>query len=279
MSGRKLDIRTVTLHEIKMGFRNPWAYTFLFLFAFFSLSLVLIQSRAAFGIQGYSHMMGTLMNLILYLLPLMTLLLGSISVTSEKEEGRWQLLAAYPISSASFLLGKYFGLAAVLLSIVGVGYGLSGMTAAMAGQAASVQASVAIFVFSLGIILLYLAISLLIGTMAKNRWQALTLSVAVWFVTILAWPALLIAGLGLLPYKWIQPVLEFLTLLNPAEFLRIFTVISVGGGSVFGPAYYQWVNWAQQPFGSGLFVLISLLWLAVTLVISILIWERGRTRD
>lgn len=273
-----MDVWTIAKHEMKLGFRNPWSLTFLLLFAFFSLALVLIQSRTAFSIKGYSHMMGTMMNLILYLLPLMTLLLGSQSLTSEKEEGRWQLLATYPISSASFLLGKYSGLAVVLLAIVGFGCGLSGMIVSLAGIAASFSASVAILSFSAGIVLLYLGIALLIGTIANNRWQALTLAVSVWFVSILAWPVLLIAGLGLLPYKWIQPLLEMLSFLNPAELLRIFTIMKFGGGSVFGPAYYQWVKWVQQPGAAGLFALISLLWISVVLAASVVIWERGRSR-
>ncbi|WP_316244826.1 ABC transporter permease [Paenibacillus senegalensis] len=124
---------TIATREIKLGFRNPWAYSFLVLFALFSLALLLIQSQNQ--ISGYTSTTAGMLNLILYLLPLMTLLLGSFSLTSEKEEGGWQLLATYPLNTSAYLLGKYVGLAVVLLVIISFGFGLSGVLGVVVGKA------------------------------------------------------------------------------------------------------------------------------------------------
>ncbi|MDQ0049262.1 ABC-type transport system involved in multi-copper enzyme maturation permease subunit [Paenibacillus polymyxa] len=61
------------------------------------------------------------------LLPLMALLLGSFTLSSEKEEGSWQLLSSYPLSTLRFLPGKYIGIAIVILTIVAFGFGLDGV--------------------------------------------------------------------------------------------------------------------------------------------------------
>ena len=163
----------------------------LILFTLFALILLLIHSQQA--VSGYTSATGSMLNLILYLLPLMTLLIGSFSLTAEKEEGSWQLLSTYPLPTMSFLLGKYAGLSIVLITIVAFAYGFSSLAGAAAGGGFELQALLLFLLFSVLLILLYLAVALIIGTLAKNRWQALTIAVSVWFFTIIGWPALLIA--------------------------------------------------------------------------------------
>jgi Cu-processing system permease protein len=76
------EIGYVAAREIKIGFRNPWAYSFMALFALFMLSLLLINAQSY--VKGYSGISGTMLNLALYLLPLMALMLGAFSLTGEK---------------------------------------------------------------------------------------------------------------------------------------------------------------------------------------------------
>ncbi|MCZ8523044.1 MULTISPECIES: ABC transporter permease [Paenibacillus] len=270
-----MNVIHIALREIKIGFRNPWAYSFMALYTLFSLSLLLINAQSF--MQGYSSSTASMLSLILYLLPLMTLLLGSFSLTSEKEEGSWQLLSTYPLSTASFLWGKYVGLTAVLITIVAFGYGISGVVGALIGHGLPPDTFGLFLAFSIGLILLFLAIALGIGTLARNRWQALTIGVSVWFFAIIGWPTLLIAILGFLPYLWIKPALVALTILNPAEIVRLFVVIKLGGGSVLGPEYYTWVEWIQKTSGSLIFVGICTVWMLLSIGLANLLWERGRS--
>ncbi len=258
-----------------MGFRNPWAYSFLILFCTFSLSLLLLNSQNL--VQGYSGTTGSMLNLILYLLPLMTLFLGSFSLTSEKEDGSWQLLSTYPIGTMSFIVGKYLGLAIVLITIVGFGYGLMGVISGLVGNRLDVTTYILFLVFSCGLVLLFLTLALFIGSLSRNRWQALTISVTVWFFAVIGWPTLLLSVLGLMPYLWVKPLLIMLTLINPAELVRLFVVIKLGGGSILGPEYYRWVEWVQQPSGSWIFIGICLFWITCSVLAVYAIWERGRS--
>ncbi|HEY8529527.1 MAG TPA: ABC transporter permease [Paenibacillaceae bacterium] len=265
----------VAARELRLGFRNPWAYSFMALFCLFSLSLLLLPADRLE--EGYSAAAGSLLNLMLYLLPLMTLLIGSFSLASEKEDGSWDLLATYPLGTFAFLAGKMAGLAAVLLTVVAFGFGLTGVLGALAGKAPDAGVLGMFFVFAAGLILLFLAAAAVIGTAAQSRWQALTVSVAVWFFFVIAWPTLLIAGLGLLPHPWIKPALAALTALNPAELVRLFVVVKLGGGSVFGPEYYAWMNWIRGSGGTAGFLAICLVWIAAALAFSHFVWERRRT--
>ncbi|WP_256757978.1 ABC transporter permease [Cohnella sp. WQ 127256] len=269
------DLLQVARREIKIGFRNPWAYSYLALFSIFSLSLLLINSQNI--VQGYSGITGSMLSLILYLLPLMTLFLGSFSLTSEKEEGSWQLLSTYPLGTMSFVIGKYLGLSVVLVTIVGFGYGLMGIASVLTGTSFDLNTYILFLSFSVGLVLLFLSISLIVGSLSRNRWQALTISVSIWFFFIIGWPTILISILDNLPYLWIKPILVVLTFFNPAELVRLFVVIKLGGGSILGPEYYQWVSWIHQPSGTLLFLGVCIAWIGISMGLVYWKWERGRS--
>jgi ABC-type transport system involved in multi-copper enzyme maturation, permease component len=270
------DIANVAVREMRMGFRNPWAYTFMALFTLFMFSLLVINAQDY--VTGYSGASSTMLNLGLYLLPLMALMLGSFSLTGEKEDGNWELLTTYPLGTLSFLSGKYLGLAVVLLVIVAFGFGLSGAVGWLTGGGLEPVTYWHLLVFAICVSLFFLGAAMLIGTMARNRWQALTASVAVWFFLIIAWPSVLIAVLGMLPYPWIKPAVTVLTFLNPAELTRLYTIVQLGGGATLGPEYYEWVGWIRSVWGPPVFWAIMLIWVSIAIMISYLVWERGRGR-
>jgi len=261
--------------EIKLGFRNAWTYSFLILFTLFTSGLLLLQASTS-NVEGYTDMAGTVMNMTLYLLPLITLLLGSFSITSEKEDGHWALLVTYPISSFSFLVGKWLGLAITLLTIVIFSFGFSGILMTLFNQMIAIQTFLLLLVFALLLALAFLSIAFLIGAIAKNRWHALIWTIGVWFIFIISWPLIIISLLSLLPsYQMIQPTLQFVTILNPAELIRIFTMMRLGAGSAFGAEYDAWITWATSNSGLIIFIVVFLSIIIVTLFISSLLWKRG----
>lgn len=266
---------TVVTREIKLGFRNSWTYSFLILLSIFTIAILLLQSGVATS-EGYTDMTGTVINMTLYLLPLITLLIGGFSTTVEKEDGHWGLLSTYPISTFSFLIGKWFGLAIVLLTIIFFSFGLSGIFVVLFGQSLSLQTFIFLWLFSSLLALVFLSLSILIGSLAKNRWQALIGGIGVWFITIVIWPLVMISTLSHLPsYKMIQPSLQVLTLLNPAEFIRVFAMMRLGAGSAFGADYDQWITWATGNIGLVTFILILAGWIFISLLLSGWIWNRG----
>lgn len=268
------ELSYVAIREMKIGFRNPWSYSFMILFSLFMFSLLLINSQAY--IKGYSGTSSTMLNLILYLLPLMALMLGSFSLTSEKEEGNWELLSTYPLGTWPFIFGKYIGLSVVLLVIVSLGFGLSGAMGWLLDNALDFSTYGHLLIFSICLSLFFLGIAMFAGTIAHNRWQALTIVVGIWFFTIIAWPSVLIATIGMLPYPWIKPALTTLTFFNPAELTRLFTVVKLGGGSTLGPEYYKWMEWINSMWGTTVFFGTLIVWVGLALFISYVVWERGR---
>lgn len=266
---------TVFKRELKLGFRNSWTYSFLILFTIFTGAILLLHSSVA-SIEGYTNMTGTIMNMTFYLLPLITLLLGSFSITAEKEDGHWGLLATYPLSSTSFLFGKWLGLALILIVIIFFSFGISGMLISLVGQPMGTNTFIFFIVFSILLAITFLSISFLIGALSKNRWQALIGAISVWFVTIVIWPLLMISLLTQLPsYKLVQPTLQVLTIINPAELIRVFSMMRLGAGSAFGADYDSLITWAMSQSGLIIFFFMIIVYVIITLLISSWIWNRG----
>lgn len=266
---------TVFKRELKLGFRNSWTYSFLILFTVFTGAILLLHSSVA-SIEGYTNMTGTIMNMTLYLLPLITLLLGSFSITAEKEDGHWGLLATYPLSSVSFFFGKWLGLVTILITIIFFSFGISGMLISLVGQQMKTETFIFFIVFSILLAITFLSISFLIGALSKNRWQALIGAIAVWFITIVIWPLLMISLLTQLPsYKLVQPTLQVLSILNPAELIRIFSMMRLGAGSAFGADYDTLITWATSQSGLIIFIIMLIIYVFVILLISSWIWNRG----
>ncbi|HLR73854.1 MAG TPA: ABC transporter permease [Virgibacillus sp.] len=270
-----MRILTVAQREVKLGFRNSWTYSFLILLSIFTLAILLLQSGVA-TTEGYTDMTGTVMNMTLYLLPLITLLLGGFSTTVEKENGQWGLLSTYPISAYSFLWGKWLGLAVILLMMVSFSFGFAGVVTVLFGRAITIETLVFFWLFSSCLALVYLSIAVLIGSIARNRWQALIGGIAVWFLTIIMWPLLMVSTLSHLPsYPLIKPTLQALTIVNPAEFVRVFSIMRIGAGSAFGADYDQWITWATSSFGLLIFIGIFLGWVLISVFVGGFIWNRG----
>lgn len=270
-----MRILTVAKREIKLGFRNTWTYSFLILLTIFTIAILLLQSSVT-TTQGYTDITGTVINMTLYLLPLTTLLLGGFSATGEKEDGQWELLSTYPITGHAFLWGKWIGLAIILLTMIFFSFGLAGMLILLFRQGLSIHTFIFFLLFSTVLALVYLSIALLIGSIAKNRWQSLVGGITIWFLTIVIWPLLIISILSYLPsYKLVQPTLQVLTLLNPAEFVRVFSIMRLGAGSAFGADYYKWITWVTSSYGLLVFFGIFLSWIFISIFVGGFIWNRG----
>ncbi|RKQ33193.1 ABC transporter permease [Oceanobacillus halophilus] len=268
-----MRIFTIAFREIKLGMRNSWTYSFLILLTIFILAVLLLQSGVP-STGEYTDITGAMMNITLYLLPLITLLLGGISTVNEKEDGHWNLLTTYNLSPYHFLVGKWLGLAVILLAILSFSFGFAGLLTTLFGNSLSIHTLVFFWGFSTILAMIYLGISISIGAFSKNRWQSLMVGIGVWFFTIILWPLLLISILSFLPYPWIKPILEISTFLNPAEFVRIFSMMHMGAGSVFGPEYNHWVTWVESSFGLSIFAILIFIWIGVTITIGAVVWER-----
>lgn len=259
--------KTMTRQRSYLTFLILWVVIF---------SLLFLLERNNSGISGFTNITGTIVNIILYILPLFMMIIGSFSITTEIENGQWQLLCTYPVSIASYLLGKFGGMFTAQTVVFTFSFGVSMAIGLVAGIQFSVKWLLEIYFFSLLLIYLFLMIGIFLGTAVHTRWKALITTVAIWFFIIMIWPTALIAVLGLVPYPMIETVMKMAMVLNPAEFLRIFLIIKWDSGSILGQSYDSIVHLYQSRAGWPILAIYLVAYDLILFALSILSMGRRR---
>ena len=137
---------------------------------------------------------------------------------------------------------------------------------------------VATYIFSILLIFLFLVLGITIGSLSTTRWQALGISIGIWFLLILMWPTLLISILNVVPYAMIAPSIKIVLFCNPAEVLRIIFVIQLGRGN-FGQAYDQLVMMFQSKAVIWILSLYCMIYTIMLLFLAGKRIERRRKND
>ena len=251
--------------ELRMTVRQRSYYSFLILWVAVLSLLFLLQSSAP-SLTGYTNTTGTVVNIALYIIPLFMLIIGSFSIANEMENGQWRLLSTYPLFTLSYVVGKIGGQFTAQLIVFSFSFGISMAISMVMGSGFSMGWLWAIYSFSITLMFYFLVIGIAIGSFVKTRWQALSISVILWFFLIMIWPTALIGVLGQVPYTWIAPLMKVLLYLNPAEFLRVMFVLNLDAGSVFGQAYDALMDF----LGSRLSIVVVVLYFIVFMVIMLL---------
>jgi Cu-processing system permease protein len=267
-------MKNLWFSEWKTMTRQRSYFTFLVLWIVV-FSLLFLLERNNSGISGFTNITGTIVNIILYLLPLFMMIIGSFSITSEMENGQWHLLCTYPISISSYLLGKLGGIFTAQSVVFTFSFGLSMAIGLLAGIHFSVKWLLEIYLFSILLIYIFLMFGIFLGTLVQTRWKALTATVAIWFFFIMIWPTALIAVLGLVPYPMIETIMKIAMVLNPAEFLRIFLIIKWDSGSILGQSYDSIVQLYQPSTGWLILIFYLVAYELILFTLSILC-IRGR---
>jgi Cu-processing system permease protein len=234
------------LQEWKMSIRQKSFYLFAGLFLFIMMFMFLIQKNID-GLGGYTNITATAFNVLLYSLPLIVMLLGAFSITEEQESGRFALLLTYPFKMKSYMIGKFLGQYLTHLIIITFSFGCYSALSFLFKAGSSINGIILIYLFSIFVTASFLAIGILIGGLSSTRWQAMMIVIALWFIFIMIWPIVLIGLLSFLHFDLVKPLILGLTMLNPAELLRVFFVIQFNGGSIFGQQFYKIIDFLTGP--------------------------------
>ena len=133
----------------------------------------------------------------------------------------------YPLFTLSYIVGKIGGQFTAQAIVFTFSYGISLGIGLIMGNGFSSDWLLSIYFFCISLIFFFLIIGITVGTIVSTRWQALSISVIIWFFLIMIWPTALIGILGLVPYPWIAPLMKFALFINPAEFIRVAFVLSL----------------------------------------------------
>lgn len=261
-------IITIARQQLTLILRSKWLLSFGLLFACLAIFISYFGQSGDSGYMGFSRMTASLLNLTLLLIPLIALLMGGLFLSGEKEDRGLMLMLTYPVHASSIITGKYIGLFVSLWSVVTFGYGASLIVMYIAAVDVSISMILTFYLYSLLLAAIFLAISMLIGLISKTRFQALGSSLIIWAFLVLFYEFLIMGASLFVKEQFVLNVLSTSIFLNPVELIRVWSILSLDGASIFGPSLYELTIWAEGWLGTLLFIVSSLLWLLVPLLFS-----------
>jgi len=275
MNGRGRRIGVIAREEYRRALESRWLFGFTALLAALVLGLSyfgLAQSREV-GFQGFARVTLSLMNLVLFVVPLTGLVLG---VTSMAGGESLPLLLAQPVGRGEVLLGKYLGLVAALTAAQAVGFGAGGVIVALQAGADQLPGFLALTGLSMALGALTLSAALCIAVVWPDRLQAMSAALLLWLLMVVAYDLVVLGMTVLFAGVSLQAVLFPTLLLNPVDLARVLTTLAVGSGALFGPTSAV----IMKLFGSAGGLAIGLAVLAVESLVPLLVAERVfRRRD
>ena len=269
-------ISVVAREEFRVALEGRWLFGFAALLTALVLGLSffgLAQAREV-GFQGFARVTLSLMNLVLFVVPLAGLLLGVTSLTGSS--GTLPLLLAQPVSRAEVLLGKLAGLGGALTLVQLVGFGGGGLVVALNAGADQAGAFAVLAGLSIALGWLTIAVAMLIAVTWPDRLRATATSLLLWLLMVVAYDLAVLGATTLLRGLPLQSVLFPALLLNPVDLARVLTTLAVGSGAMFGPTSAV----LMRMFGSTAGISLGILVLALETLVPVLLAVRTfRRRD
>lgn len=230
-------VLTLTQRELLDAFRNKWflVYSVAFVALCLGLAMLIVNSAGYTGISGFGRTAAGLINLVLFLAPLMGLTLGAQALSAEREQGTLAYLLAQPVSLPELFIAKFVGLAIAIGGSIIIGFSLSSLAVIWWSGGAGVEVFLKLLPLTLLLAWSTLAIGFVISSRSDKTVTALGVGVVMWIFLVL------IGDLGLMGTSVVvgmsPELLLGLTILNPLEAFRVGAIMQIRGSlELLGPA-------------------------------------------
>lgn len=231
------SVITLTQRELLDAFRNKWflVYSAAFVVLCIGLAMMIVNSAGYTGISGFGRTAAGLINLVLFLAPLMGLTLGAQALSSEREQGTLAYLMAQPVSLGEIFLAKFLGLAIAIGGAVVIGFSLSSLAIVSWSGGSGVEVFLKLLPLTLLLAWATLALGFVISSQSDKTVTALGIAVVMWILLVL------LGNLGLMGTSVVvgmsPELLLGLTIVNPLEAFRVGAIMQIRGSlELLGPA-------------------------------------------
>lgn len=267
------NVWTIARKEVRDALRNRWFLLYTLIFGGLALALsMMAQPEISFAeLANYDRTVTSMVNLVLLFVPLMGLMFGATSLSSDQETGVLSYLLSQPITRAEILLGKYLGIAIALFSSLVSGFGVAGLVLALDGGG-SQGGYVVTVLFACLLGLAMLSLGFLISALTRKTSTALGGALFLWLLFVF------VGDLGLIGTSIVMELPAESTLLialfSPLQQFKMAAISTTQASlEVLGPSGL----YASDTFGSTFLYLLLmglLLWVLVPLGTAQMIFSR-----
>jgi ABC-type transport system involved in multi-copper enzyme maturation permease subunit len=271
---------TIAKKEFMDNIRNRWVILLSIIFILIILVFSFLAGAQAEGDSLLGGMESTVVGLLSinsFIIPIISIILGFSTISGEAESGSLSVVLSYPVRRIEILLGKFFGLGAVLLFSIILGYGLGGLVIAASAGIESGLSYIAFIFLCILLGLVFLSASIFISSYCKRRitsigggiflffWGMIIGSVffGVYLSTGGSMEGLLTGAEQMPDWLWSSTILSPIDL-NQLAVMQAFNINEFQGISTTPPAYMT----------MGFMLFIHLIWILVPLILAYIFFKR-----
>ncbi|HET8654616.1 MAG TPA: ABC transporter permease subunit [Longimicrobiaceae bacterium] len=207
----------------------------------------------------------SLANLVLAIVPLVSLVLGTMYLYDAREFT--ELLLAQPVGRGAMYAGLYLGLALPLTAALLAG---AGIPLVLLGGDGSLASGALLTLLGTGVVLtwIFLALALLIAVRVEERARGLGVALAVWLLATVLYDGLILLAVGAFADYPLERPLIGVVLANPADLARVVVLLRFDIGALMGYTGAIFERFFGSFWGTALAVGALALWLAIPLAVG-----------
>lgn len=211
-------------YEIHNLLRSKW------LIGIAAMLLVVTEVLFRFG-GDPAKTIASLMNVVLVIVPLVSVVLGTIYFYNSREFN--ELLLAQPVNRSSIYLGKLIGFTAplCLAYLVGVGAPFVLHSAGLREYAGKI---ITLLLVGCCFIIVFASLAFYAATRFEDRIKGLGATLVAWFVLTVVWDGVILLFVHLFRSYPYEPGLLALVLLNPVDLGRILILMQLDISALMG---------------------------------------------
>jgi Cu-processing system permease protein len=256
--------------ELLLALRSRWTQTFAAVFAVLALAVAgsgYVLSGGS-GVQDFARTAASLVQLVLFLVPLTALVIGVLALAPER--GAAELLYSQPVARSTILLGRLLGLFEALAAAQALGFGAAGLVIFSQSGGEGLAGFLLLVLGSLATTAVFLSLAALLAAGGVGRRaRALALALVVWFVAVVLFDVVALGAASLLPSGRASRVLILAVLVNPVDAVRTALLLGTSGTAAFGAASLAFLRFTRGPLGAAALLSVSVLsWVVVPALLA-----------
>ncbi|HET8713590.1 MAG TPA: ABC transporter permease subunit [Gemmatimonadales bacterium] len=203
-----------------------------FALACVTVALAGLSANGALSVQGFARTSISLLQLVLWVVPLLALLTGAAAGAECYE---LEYVAALPFTRSQIVLTRWAAWLGALGAALCIGLGGAGVVIAVFAGTADAGRYLGLLCFALLLLSACLAVGLAIGVRLRDRGRALAFAVVAWCVLAVGVDLAAIGLLAILPAGTASWPLSFILLLDPIDLARVLGLGLFSADEIAGP--------------------------------------------
>jgi Cu-processing system permease protein len=228
---------------------------------YYTFSLILISLGIYYINRNDTKTYITVLNIIIYLMPLINLLFTSLHVYNSKEF--IETILTYPVSRSKIFFAEYISLVIALSVSFIIGIIIPLVIFSFS--------SLIIWYFISGIFLVFIftAVSFLSAVVFEERLKGIGTLIGIWLLLSVVYDGIIMLLYFMLSDFPLDKTSLVLVCLNPVDLSRIFILMNLDISALFGYTGANFIKFFGTSYGMVISLFASLLWVVTPLFLAL----------